>query len=313
MSVLGIDVGGTNIKAGRVDENGYVHDTSSTETPADAGPDAVLNTIATVITTLSDAAPVEAVGIGFPGVVDASGSVHHPPNLKAWTTVPVKAILEERLHRTIVVENDANAAAIAEADGGAGRDVSDFLYATLGTGVGGCVIIDRHVYRGPTGGAGEIGHIIVDINSKTSVTGHPWRAGTVEEFAGRDGRISYYRALTGEGASISELVRRVEANDRHAVATFEMLAQYLAAGFASALAVLGMSTLIIGGGIVEAYPALIPLIRAQLLERALPSIAQTLDIRKATFGNQAGIIGAAFLARRSLMHETPSIGAQPHP
>lgn len=300
MSVLGIDVGGTNIKAGRVDENGFVHDTNSTETPADAGPDAVLETIATVITNFSNASPVEAVGIGFPGVVDAAGTVHHPPNLKAWTTVPVKAILEERLHRTIVVENDANAAAIAEADGGAGRDISDFLYATLGTGVGGCVIIGRHVYRGPTGGAGEIGHIVVDINSKSSTTGHLWRAGTVEEFAGRDGRISYYRARTNETASISELVRRVDAGDTNAEATFNMLAEYLAAGFASALAVLGMSTLIIGGGIVEAYPSLIPLVRTQLLERALPSIAENLDIRKATFGNQAGIIGAAFLARRSL-------------
>jgi len=300
MTVLGIDVGGTNIKAGRVDENGFVFDTSSTETPADAGPDAVLDTIASVIKKVSDASPVDAVGIGFPGVVDASGTVHHPPNLKQWTTVPVRAILEERLHRTIVVENDANAAAIAEADAGAGRDISDFLYATLGTGVGGCVIINRHVYRGPTGGAGEIGHIIVDINSKSSVTGHAWRAGTVEEFAGRDGRLSYYRALTGDTASVSELVRRVEAGDAHADATFAMLARYLAAGFASALAVLGMPTLIIGGGIVEAYPPLIDLIRTQLLERALPSIAQHLDLRKATYGNQAGIIGAAFLAKRTL-------------
>lgn len=300
MSVLGIDVGGTNIKAGLVDADGTVRDTSSTETPATAGPDAVLDTIVSVITTLNATTPLDAIGIGFPGVVDALGTVHHPPNLKSWTTVPVKAILEERLQKHVVVENDANAAAIAEADAGAGRDVSDFLYATLGTGVGGCVIINRHIYRGPTGGAGEIGHIIVDINSTTSITGHRWRAGTVEEFAGRDGRISYYQKLTEETASISELVRRVEAGDRHAAATFTMLSQYLAAGFASALAVLGMSTLIIGGGIVEAYPALIGLIRTQLLERALPSIAETLDVRKATFGNQAGIIGAALLARRAL-------------
>lgn len=309
MNVLGIDVGGTNIKAGRVDVHGVVHDATSTETPADSGPDAVLNTIASVVESFASTAPVDAIGIGFPGVVDASGTVHHPPNLKGWTSVPVKALLEERLRKQVVVENDANAAAIAEADAGAGRDVTDFLYATLGTGVGGCVIINRHVYRGPTGGAGEIGHIIVDINSKTSVTGHRWRAGTVEEFAGRDGRISYYRSLAGDTVSVSDLVRRIEAGDRHAAATFDMLSSYLGAGFASALAVLGMSTLVIGGGIVEAYPPIIGLIRAQLLGRALPSIVRSLDVRKATFGNQAGIIGAAFLARRSIA----STEAQSHP
>jgi len=300
MKVLGIDVGGTNIKAGRVDESGVVHDATTVETPAEGGPDAILETIVTTVNLFATTGDIDAIGIGFPGVVDADGVVHHPPNLKSWTSVHVKALLEERLHKHIVVENDANAAAIAEADGGAGRDVSDFLYATLGTGVGGCVIINRKIYRGPTGGAGEIGHIIVDINSKSSSTGYTWRAGTVEEFAGRDGRISYYRNLTEETASISELVRRLTAGDRHAAATFEMLASYLAAGFASALAVLGMSTLIVGGGIVEAYPPLLPLIRTRLLERALPSIADHLDVRKATFGNQAGIIGAAFLARRAI-------------
>lgn len=305
MNVLGIDVGGTNIKSGRVDADGTLHDTSSTETPADAGPDAVLDTIVAIVEQQAAKSPIDAVGIGFPGVVDAEGAVHHPPNLKSWTIVPVKKVLEQRLNKIVVVENDANAAAIAEADAGAGRDVSDFLYATLGTGVGGCVIINRHVYRGPTGGAGEIGHIVVDINSTTSITGYQWRAGTVEEFAGRDGRIAYYKSLAGDVASVSELVRRLEAGDRHAYATFDMLGKYLATGFASAMAVLGMPTLIIGGGIVEAYPPLIGIIKSQLQQRALPTIVEALDVRKASFGNKAGIVGASFLARRILAQEKP--------
>lgn len=300
MHSIGIDIGGTHIKAALVAADGTINNELRISTPQ-AGPESVIETICTVVHHLdSTNLPI---GIGAPGVVDAAGVVYNPANMLNWNTVPLAELLTNKLNRRVVVDNDANCAAIAEAEAGIGSMHSSFLYATIGTGIGGCIIIDRNVFRGVTGGAGEIGHVIVRMDDTTSnTTEHVWRRGTVEEFAGRNGIRTWYHGSADtsiEFLDIPEIAQLALNGDTRAIHTFQETARVLASGFSSVLAILGIPTIIIGGGIPQAYPPLINLVYNQMQQRAIPTIAKQLTILPATFGNAAGVIGAALLAQRN--------------
>jgi len=296
---IGIDIGGTHLKAACVDEHGALTDVRTVPSRASDGVDAMIDGIVSVYHSLAGTQQLP-LGIGCPGVVDASGTVHNPPNMVGWDVVPLRNILAARLQCVVAVDNDANVAAIAEADAGAGTAVDSFLYITLGTGIGGAVVVNRHVMRGPTGGAGEVGHIIIDRQDRSTVTGHLWRAGTVEEYAGRQGIEDRYIIATNANASIEEIAEAYSHNDATAVGVIDAVADDIALALCSACALLGMGTIIIGGGIADAFPSIVARIAAHMRQRAIPTIAAVLDVRPATFRNHAGIIGAALLVRRSL-------------
>lgn len=282
---LGFDIGGTWIKVGIVAPDGTVVDADRFATPH--GVDAVIDGIASAIA----GRPAMAVGIGIAGVVQDGGVVRHPPNLPGWTTVPLQHILEERTGRTVRVDNDANAAAMAEAVYGAGRERPTFLYVTVGTGIGGAIVRAGRIDRGATGGAGELGHVVVRMDAADSRTGFAWRAGTVEEYAG----IAGIEAAAGMPiAALAEALGRDDTAARRVVAD---AADVLAAGLASAMAVTGIADVIVGGGLADALP-LVEALAAPLRRRMLPSLADVHTLQRATFGNTAGIIGAAALAHR---------------
>lgn len=296
---IGIDIGGTHIKAGIVDADGSLVVHHVVPSHADEGVDAMLLHIEQVYRHLAASTPL-ALGIGCPGVVDADGVVHDPPNMAGWSVVPLRHMLAERLGCLVAVDNDANVAAIAEADAGAGAQVASFIYVTLGTGIGGAIVLDRHILRGPSGGAGEIGHCIIDRTDVSTMTGHRWRAGTVEEYAGRQGICDAYARRTGVHANVEQISQRYAEDDAQAVAVVDEAAYHIALALCSTCAVLGMQTIIIGGGIADAFPDIGQRIASHMHERALPTIAEHLRILPATFRNHAGIIGAALLARRLL-------------
>jgi glucokinase len=295
---IGIDIGGTHLKAACVDAHGELFDVRTVPSHAADGVDAMIDGIERLYREL-DGTRSLPLGIGCPGVVDHHGTVHNPPNMVGWGVVPLRDILAQRLQCTIAVDNDANVAAIAEADAGAGAEVNSFLYITLGTGIGGAIVVGRHILRGPTGGAGEVGHIIIDRQDRSTVTGHQWRAGTVEEYAGRQGIQDRYILATGIEASIEEIAAEVTSHNATAIAVLDAVAEDIALALCSACALLGMGTIIIGGGIADAFPSIIDRISTHMRQRAIPTIAAELDVRPATFRNHAGIIGAALLVRRS--------------
>lgn len=276
-----IDIGGTFIKYGIVDATGSILARYHVPTVAHDGREAVVARVADIAKGLVAQAPGRPIGIGVPGVVDPQTKrVQSPPNLPGWDSVPLADLIADATGVPVVVENDANAAAIAECRAGAGRAFRDFLYVTLGTGVGGGVIIDGQLYTGPHGDAGEIGHIHI----------HP---GTVlERVIGRMGILERYQG--GDGVDVADIDARAIAGEEHAQQVLDETGRLLGIGLCSAMAVLGLRTVIIGGGISRSV-RIIDHAERTIRERAIPTIAANAVIMRAQFVDDAGLVGAAML------------------
>ena len=285
-----IDIGGTSIKYGVVTEHGNVLWEQSTPTKAAEGRDAVVARCCDVVRIILERSPdVVAIGVGVPGVVDpVTKLVQAPPNLPGWDSVDLRGALQRVTLLPIDIENDANAAALGEALMGAGIDHPNFLYATLGTGIGGGVIVNHALYRGAHGDAGEIGHII--MNAWDPEDARPFRTGVLEEYAGIAGIVAMAQR---EGEEI-ENVSRIR-ND----AVLREAGRIIGLGLCSALAVLGMRVVVIGGGVAQA-PFVIDTIRATIKHRAIPTIAASVEVLPAKYGSQAGLIGAAAVGKAVL-------------
>lgn len=288
----GIDIGGTFIKYGLVAADGTIIEKHETPTLAHEGKDAVLSRILSVAQSLLDSHPVShavshavsqssSLGIGVPGVVDPlSKHVQSPPNLPGWDNVPLQQIVSDALGIKVVVENDANAGAIAELRAGAGKGRTDFLYVTLGTGVGGGVVINGRLYTGPHGDAGEVGHIHL----------HP---GTVlEKIIGRVGILERYGA--DESVDVGDIDQRAQAGEQRAIDVLTETGHLLGIGLCSAMAVLGLRTVIVGGGISRST-LILDSARSSIQQHAIPTIARNFQLLPAKFLNDAGLIGAALL------------------
>ncbi len=311
---LALDIGGTNIKAAIVRNDGSIVRHLSQPTEAARGRDAMLTDIRTLIeTTLRDQPSIQAVGVGVPGIVHpADGCVYYPPNLPGWEIVPLTDIIREYSGLPTAVDNDANAAALAESVLGAGRGYEHFLYITLGTGVGGGIIAGHNLYRGERGGAGEVGHIIIDARAKHEPGQPLFRTGTLEELIGRQGILRTARECAGE-APDSLLHNRDDLDvhiisdaaaqgDAAALECFRRIGYYLGVGLASVVEILDMRHIVVGGGISQAHPLLLDTAQAVLRERVLPPL-QTAGIVRAHFGSDAGVIGAAMLARLAVQQQ----------
>lgn len=286
----GIDIGGTNIKFGVVAHTGAVVWEQSVPTLAAEGLTSVLNKLRGVVGEMLKRSPeLAAIGIGVPGVVDpVTKLVQAPPNLAGWDNVDLLSELGTETSVPIGVENDANAAAVGEAHMGAGVGHPNFLYATLGTGIGGGVILGGELYRGPHGDAGEIGHIIIDAWAREgALDARPFRTGVLEEYAGIQGILRMAREQ-GEDA---ENVRRIQ-ND----AVFKEVGRLIGLGLCSAMAVLGLRVVILGGGVAQA-PFVLESIRTTMLRNAIPTIANSLMVLPARYGSHAGLMGAAAVGR----------------
>ena len=283
--LLGIDVGGTSIKYGLVHATGQIAEQWSVPTQASDGLEAVLDRIVAAGRHLLNRNPGAPIGIGVPGVVDPhTKHVQSPPNLPGWDSVPLQSIVSESLGVRVVVENDANAGAIAELRAGAGKSLTNFLYITLGTGVGGGIIIDRSLYTGPHGDAGEVGHIYI-----------PSESGPValEHVIGRLGILQRYGG--GPEVDVADIDIRASLGEERAVQVMSDTGELLGMGLCSMLAILGVRTVLVGGGISRSQ-LILETARATVRTRAIPTIAQSAQIIPAHFLNDAGLVGAAMLA-----------------
>lgn len=310
---IGVDVGGTKILAGLVDADGTVVSTARRETPRKDA-DAVLGVVAEAISELGEAASgdVVGVGLGVAGPVDAQmATVFFAPNL-GWSQVPVRDILERQVSMPVVVENDGNTAAWGEFRFGAGADVDELVMVTVGTGIGGGIVIGGDLLRGAHGAAAEIGHMTVVLNGLPCGCG---RYGCWEQYASGNALVREARVLAetrpadatallalGDGtpAGIQGLhvMQAARAGDPVALEAFHVAGTWLGRGLASLCAILDPGTFVIGGGVSEAGDLLLDSTRTALAQslsgrqqRPMP------DLRVATLGNTAGLIGAADLAR----------------
>lgn len=308
---IGVDIGGTSTKFGVVRDDGTILHQTSHPTHAEEGPAAVLGRIADGIRPLLDmtSGEVTGIGLGVPGVLNNRGEISYPPNFPGWEVEPVAMKLRPLLQTElpIAVENDANVAGYAEAHAGTGSNERNFLFVTLGTGVGGCIINDGKIWRGGTGGAGEIGHITVDMHGQLCNCG---ARGCMEAYIGqrymselarsRMDRIpdTMLHAMVAEGEKLSPklLDEAAQSGDVFAQDFLAEMGEILGVGLASALNILDMRLVIIGGGMSRSERYLLRPARKALESRVLRSIAPDVELRPARFFNDAGMIGAALLS-----------------
>ena len=312
MNTIGVDVGGTKIAAGVVDEGGVVLAEQRVESPArDAH--AIEEAIATLVARLRAEHEVAAVGVGAAGYVDRTRSVVlFAPNL-AWREVALRAGLETRIGLPVVVENDANAAAWGEFAFGAGEDIDDLLLLTVGTGVGGGIVLDGHLHRGAFGVAAEVGHLRIVPDGRLCGCGNhgcfeQYASGTALVRGARDEAIGgslLARDLLdragGDPARITGplITEAARDGDPFAIAQFATLGRWLGEGLASLADVLDPAVAVIGGGVSAAGDLLLTPIREAFLGQVSGrGHRPLLEVRPALLGNRAGMIGAADLARR---------------
>ncbi|MER7555405.1 ROK family glucokinase [Nocardioides sp. NPDC126508] len=308
----GVDVGGTKILGGVVDHDGNIIEDHRVESPAKS-PEAIEAAIVEVVQELKTKHPIECVGIGAAGYIDKGRStVLFAPNI-AWRDVPLKERLEKVLELPVVIENDANAAAWGEFEYGAGAEVDNMMLVTVGTGVGGGLVLEGDLYRGAFGVGAEIGHMRVVPNGHLCGCGN---RGCWEQYASGSALVRNVRAAARGGSLLArEVLDRAEGDldkikgpliteaardgDAFAIEALTDLGIWLGEGIASIAAVLDPAVVAIGGGVAEADDLLLgPARRAFLAQLTGRGHRPMLDIRKATLGNEAGLIGAADLARK---------------
>ncbi|HTR82591.1 MAG TPA: ROK family protein [Bacteroidota bacterium] len=308
---VGVDFGGTTIKTGLVTSSGEIVAQSTFPTNGEEGPKSVLSqmrkSIAEVLGDIKRNS-IRGIGIGSPGIIDqARGIVMNPPNIRGWKKVPLASEIKKTFNLKVKVENDANVAAIAESKFGAGRRYPNFLFVIWGTGVGGGSILDGKIYRGPSGGAGEIGHVSIDYNGRQCNCG---AQGCVEAYIGQ--RYLSQRAaaelkhhpdskiLKLVGGDISKvepvfISRAALEGDQLARDLFTEAGMQLGVALASVLNTIDFRVVIIGGGISGAGDFVFDAIRTSLRSRVMIPMRKDIKVIPAKLGNAAGMLGAAGL------------------
>jgi glucokinase len=311
---IGIDLGGTNLKAGLVHPEDGLLETTRRRTNADKGPDHVLDAVATLSNHLIDSAPsstIAGIGIGSPGAINwERTTVSHPPNLPGWESVNLREALHSRLDSDphVVVENDANVAGLGSAYHGTGRPYDSFIMVTLGTGVGGALIYQNQIFRGSTGGAAEIGHMTIDYEGPFANSGV---AGAIEGYLGQEFLSDHARdrLVNYPDSRIHDLVegnldrltpkilhKAAQEGDDAAQELLAWAGHKLGCVLGSAVNLLDIRTIIVGGGVSAAGDFILDPAREALPSFVVPGLRENLSIYQEELGNEVGLLGAARLA-----------------
>ena len=304
-TVIGVDLGGTNLRAARVDRDGKILDAERVPTPPSRGAE-VVGEIASLVRRLAGSGGVLGVGIGSPGLVDqAGGRIVVSANFPEWRDVPLAADVGRAGGLPAFLENDTNAAALGEAWVGAGSSFRHFVLYTLGTGVGGGIVLDGAVWRGADGMAGEVGHVMVDPEGPVCGCGS---RGCLEMFASATGIVRMAREALEGGADSAHLPadesgwNRLAARDvwlaakeGDAVArsVFHRVGRSLGIGAAGVISLLNPQAITIGGGAAEAWDFFIEDMLKEMKRRTYSWLAERTKVLPAGLGGDAGLLGAA--------------------
>ena len=309
---VGIDIGGTKVLGGVVDETGAIISRARRDTPAEGGV-ALTQAIADVALELMKDSEIESVGVSVAAFISADRkTILATPNIKDWNGVNLDYELTSRIGLPVVIENDANSAAWGEFKFGAGRGKENILMLTVGTGIGGGIVVNSNLLRGSFGIAAEIGHLRIVPNgllcgcgaygcfeqygsgtsllrhAREAIQAHPDRASNILKRG--DGSI--------EGVKGSAITAAARDGDELALSIFETTGDYIGAGIASLAVILDPETVVIGGGVIDAGDILLNPIRTGM-EKYMPFAGKHPhpQIVAAQLGNEAGLVGVADLAR----------------
>lgn len=286
--VIGIDLGGTAIKLGRFDQQGNCLETLTVPTPQPSTPTAVVAAMIEAITQLNSSKNAIAIGVGTPGPVDATGKISQVAiNLTNWYNVPLADWLADKTGYPTILANDANCAGLGEAWLGAGRQFQHLILLTLGTGVGGAIILNSKLFTGHQGAAGELGLITFNPDGPMCNSGNQ---GSLEQYLS----IGAIRRRTGKDPS--ELGVMAQQGEPEALKFWASYGRDLGIGLTTLIYILTPEAIVIGGGVSASAEFFFPTAIAEIEQRVLPSSRTGLHLLKAELGNQAGIVGAAKLA-----------------
>lgn len=307
---LGIDVGGTSIKAGVFDDEfrnlKKYHSPYNENALSENFPKFLIEQIFKIWNDASsEFSSISAVGCGVPGVVSYDGVIAVAPNMKGIVNFPIKKLLREKINLPLAVDNDANAAALAELKLGNGVSLEHFIYVTLGTGIGGAIISGGEIFRGSNGGAGEIGHTIIDYNN-SEFDKRPYRIGVIEVFAGREGILRLANEILENNNNsllsnkrnfdVYDISKSADSGDEVSIEILKITGERIGVALANSANILDIPTFVIGGGISQSQ-ILLNEIESSLKLRSIPSVAVRAKVVPAKFVQDTGIVGAAVLAK----------------
>lgn len=300
---IGIDFGGTSVKAGVVRGHEIIDQAPPIATQDFDSPGELMDTMIRVISKLRRSHPeIRAVGIGMPGFVDfKKGVVYGLTNVRGWDNVPLRTHLESKLGLSVTADNDANCMAYAEWKQGAGKNCRHLVCVALGTGVGGGIIANGQMLRGAKFAAGEIGQSSIDYQGRK---GHYGNLGALEDYIGnreiaRDALAAFEAAGIAkdiEDCSPAALAEAARHGDPIALACWDQIGRMLATAMMNTCWLLNPEAIIIGGGIARAGDILFNPFREHLLRQLSGPFKDGLAILPAAFGHEAGTVGAAALA-----------------
>jgi len=298
--IIGIDLGGTNLKAGLLDKNYIMRDKIVLVTKKFVNKQGLISAIIFAIESLIkdnnlNKKQVLGVGIGVPGPVNyQKGIVHFLPNIPGWREVKLKGILEKKLELPVSIDNDAKAMTLAEYKFGNARKFKNILCLTLGTGVGGGMIIGGSLYRGKDNAAGEIGHLPINEEGPRCNCGG---IACLETYIGNAKILKLARAKFNKVISLEELSRLASKGDKKSCAIWSSVGRHLGVALSGLVTVLNLDAIIIGGGVAGAGKILFDEVKDTIRKRSMSVQAARVKILKAKLKNDAGIIGASILVR----------------
>lgn len=296
--VIGIDLGGTNLRIGAVTLDGRVVHRLSRKTEVELGVLSIMEGIlADIEKVMEGVQGMELMGIGLaiPGaILIEKGIITQSPNLTGWDGFHLRDYLSERLTHPFFIDNDANAFAIGEGWMGRARGIKNYCVLTLGTGIGGGIVLNGEVWHGPDGTAGEVGHIVVEPD------GCPCRCGgwgCLEVYASSTGLVRMAKEVGCGGEIPPEVIaQRAQAGDELYKGLFHRLGRYLGIAMATLVNLLNLELIIIGGGLAKASSLFLDIARDEIKKRALKMPGERVKIEITGCGDDGGVLGAAYIA-----------------
>jgi glucokinase len=304
--VIGVDLGGTNTRTALLSQEGSILERHKVSTHADEGWKQVVARLVENIAqhqkiAMEKGLKVSAVGVGAPGVIQMDrGIVVKSPNFPDWNNLPLKEHLEKALHIPVFIENDANAAALGEQWLGAARGINSMILLTLGTGVGGGIILNNRIWQGADGMAGEIGHMTLIPDGRLCRCGN---TGCLEMYASARGIVQSYREAVGSSGSAAsgefsseKIYKAAMEGEPVARKVMKDMGLMLGIGIANLINIFNPQMIVIGGGVKDAWQLFINTTQEEVMRRAFKVPAERTRIVPSILGDDAGMIGAARIA-----------------